>query len=106
MPRHIPRSHLRSHPTTLSCACGSSSKKTLSRKLFLEASDRCQKCDRIARKLPSTSGRKKIKGKAHTIVLCGLSDAAASGIEALAANGQAGETIGFLANEYFKENQG
>lgn len=96
MARHIPRSHLRKDDRP---ACGSSSSNFLTSAAFLVSENRCQKCDRIARKLPSTSGRKKIEGR-YPIVLSGLSMDTLNWLERLAAEGKTGETIGELVNEY------
>jgi hypothetical protein len=69
---------------------------------FLKAENRCQRCDRIARKLPSTAGRKVKDTLKYTIVLSDLTLETLEQLQRLADKGNAGETLGRLANKYLK----
>jgi hypothetical protein len=103
MSRHIPRSHLSFDPIPSTTACGIDSPLVLSLRDFLGAENRCQRCDRIAKKLPSTAGRKVKDTLKYAVVLSHITPEALNWLQQLAADGKAGETIGQLVNEYFNK---
>jgi hypothetical protein len=102
MPRHIPRSHLSSDNTPAGTACGVASPLVLSLSDFLNAENRCQRCDRIRQELPPLGGRDKKDTLRYAIVLSDLTPKAVDWLQRLADVGEAGETLGRIANRYAK----
>jgi hypothetical protein len=98
MPRHKARSHLSFDPIPSTTACGIVSPLVLTLGDFLNAENRCQRCDRIRLGLPPVGGRNKKETLKYAVVLSHLTPEAFDRLQRLAADGKVGETIGGEVN--------
>jgi hypothetical protein len=102
MPRHKARSHLSSDDYPTGTACGVVSPLVLTLSDFLVAENRCQRCDRIRQGLPPVGGRNKKDTLRYAVVLSDLTPKTVNWLQRLAEAGEAGETLGQIANRYAK----